>query len=139
MTPNLRRIVYAVLFETIGIAISTFGLFAFSNTALSQSAGAAVATTGIALLWNFAFNSIFEGWEARQPAKGRSLARRMVHTLLFEGGLVLLLVPVLAWWLKIPLWQAFLYDFGLLLFFAIYTFAFTAAFDRIFGLPASAR
>jgi len=49
------------------------------------------------------------------------------------------LVPMLAWRLGIPLWQAFLYDLGLLLFFLVYTYVFTWGFDRVFGLPASAR
>ncbi|MNO07797.1 Bacterial Transmembrane Pair family protein [compost metagenome] len=56
-----------------------------------------------------------------------------------EGGLVLILVPLFAWWFEVSLWQAFLMDVGLLLFFLVYTFVFNWAFDQIFGLPASAQ
>ena len=59
--------------------------------------------------------------------------------MLFEGGLVLLMVPFLAWWMGVGLIEALVYDAGLLAFFAVYTLGFTWAFDRIFGLPASAR
>jgi uncharacterized membrane protein len=53
-------------------------------------------------------------------------------------GLVVMLVPFFAWWLDVSLWQAFVLDLGLLLFFLGYTFVFNWAFDRVFGLPASA-
>ena len=52
---------------------------------------------------------------------------------------MVLMVPFLAWWMGVGLIEALLYDAGLLVFFAVYTLAFTWAFDRIFGLPASAR
>jgi uncharacterized membrane protein len=93
----------------------------------------------LALAWNYAFNAAFEAWEARQTIRGRSWRRRLIHAALFEAGLMALLVPFLAWWLGITLLQAFLADLGLLLFFALYTPLFTLAFDRVFGLPASAR
>jgi len=50
-----------------------------------------------------------------------------------------ILVPLFAWWLGISLWEAFVLDLGLVLFFMFYTFLFSLAFDRIFGLPASAQ
>ena len=49
-----------------------------------------------------------------------------------------LLVPLIAWWLDVTLWQALLADLGLMAFFFFYTMGFTWAFDRVFGLPASA-
>jgi uncharacterized membrane protein len=44
----------------------------------------------------------------------------------------------MAWWLDVSWWTALLLDLGLLLFFLVYTFVFTWAFDRLFGLPAAA-
>jgi uncharacterized membrane protein len=52
---------------------------------------------------------------------------------------VLVLVPLFAWWLDISLWEALVLDIGLLLFFMVYTYIFSLAFDRVFGLPASAQ
>ena len=54
------------------------------------------------------------------------------------GGLALLLVPLVAHWLDMSYWHALITDLGLLLFFLVYTMAFTWVFDRLFGLPASA-
>ena len=53
----------------------------------------------------------------------------------FEGGLLVMLVPLMAWWLHVTLLEAFVADLGIFVFFLVYTFAFTWAFDRVFGLP----
>lgn len=139
MSPILRRVIYAVLFEAIGLIISTLGLLAFSDQDAKTAGGAALGSMIIALVFNYVFNAGFEAWERRQTVKGRSLRRRIGHGALFEGGLLILMVPFLAWWMGVTLWQALIYDAGLLVFFAAYTFGFTWAFDRVFGLPASAR
>jgi uncharacterized membrane protein len=91
------------------------------------------------MLWNLAFNALFEAWESRQTTRGRSLARRTAHALLFEAGLVLMLLPLTAWWFDVSLLTALAYEGVLIVAFLVYTWAFTWAFDRLFGLPASAR
>ncbi len=139
LTPVRRRILYAVLFEGIGLVITTLGLMAFSASGAETAGGAALGSMTIALAYSYLFNWAFETWERRQPVRGRSAKRRLAHGALFEGGLVLLMVPFLAWWMGVGLIEAFFYDAGLLAFFAVYTLGFTWAFDRIFGLPASAR
>ena len=97
-----------------------------------------MASSVIAVVWNLAFNTVFEAWESRQKVRGRSVARRIAHAIGFEGGLAAILVPVFAWWLGIGLWEAFLFDAALLVFFLVYTFVFNWSFDSAFGLPASA-
>jgi uncharacterized membrane protein len=99
----------------------------------------AVLLSAVALCWNYVFNAGFEWWEAHQSVKGRSLARRVVHGAGFEGGLTLILVPVMAWWLDTTFLNAFLANVGLLLYFFVYAIAFTWAFDKVFGLPQSAQ
>jgi uncharacterized membrane protein len=56
----------------------------------------------------------------------------------FEAGLIALLVPLIAWWFDISLMQALVLDLGLVVFFLCYTFTFSWAFDRVFGLPDAA-
>ncbi|KAB7536373.1 PACE efflux transporter [Verminephrobacter sp. Larva24] len=96
------------------------------------------ATSAIAVLWNLLFNWAFEHWESRQTVRGRNVRRRIAHAVGFEGGLVVILVPILAWWFGISLWQAFVMDLALVIFFLGYTFVFNWMFDQLFGLPASA-
>lgn len=134
-----RKIVYVCFFELFAIAISTAGLAYFSDSSVGRASVAAVVSSVIAVIWNLIYNTVFERWEARQVVRGRSWKRRMAHAAGFEAGLILTLVPFFAWWLSISLWQAFVLDVGLIVFFLVYTFAFSWVFDRLFGLPASAR
>ena len=85
------------------------------------------------------FNYGFEYWEARRARRTRTLGRRVLHACGFEGGLALVLVPLMAWWLSISLWQAFLAELGLMLFFLLYAFCFQYLFDLLFDVPDSAR
>ena len=134
-----RRILYVSLYELIAIAAATYGLALVTDAGAAHSSVIAVVSSVIAVLWNLAFNYLFERWESRQAVRGRSMARRVAHALCFEGGLVFILVPLFAWWFKVGLWQAFVMDIGLVVFFLCYTFVFNWGFDRVFGLPASAK
>ena len=139
MTPTRRKIVYAVSFETLGTLVASVYLWLVSDADAGSSLALSVLTATIALSWSYVFNTIFEAWEARQPVRGRSLKRRTAHALLFEGGLVLICIPVMAWWLQVGYLEALVYEAGLIALFIAYTYAFTWGFDRIFGMPASAR
>jgi uncharacterized membrane protein len=137
--PTLRRVLYATSFEAGGVLMSTALLLLMADTTAGGSLVFSILASTVAMLWNLAFNALFETWEARQPTRGRSLARRTAHALLFEAGLVLMLLPLTAWWFAVPLLTALAYEAVLIVAFLIYTWAFTWAFDRLFGLPASAR
>lgn len=138
MSPITRRVLQAVLYEIIAIAVVGPALsFAFDQPQASTF-GLAVVLSTIALTWNYLFNWMFERWESRQVVRGRSFARRLAHGAGFEGGLVVILIPVMSWWLGISPLAAFVTNLGLLVFFFFYAIVFTWAFDRVFGLPASA-
>lgn len=139
MTPVTRKIVYAVAFETGGILMGAAVLRLLSGAPAEATLGLAVSGALIALVWSYIFNALFEMWEARQSVRGRSFRRRTAHALLFEGGLTLIILPATAWFLSVGLARAFVYELGLVLFYLGYAWVFTWAFDRIFGLPESAR
>lgn len=138
MTPRTRRVLQAVLYEVLAIGFVGPVLGLAFNKPQSSTFLLAVVLSSIALCWNYLFNAAFERWEARQREKGRSLARRLAHGAGFEGGLTLILVPVMAFWLDTSFVTAFVANLGLLLFFFGYAVVFTWAFDRVFGLPQSA-
>ena len=139
MSPRLRRIVQAVLYETIAVVVLTPIMAWVFDEPLASSFWLTVSMSAIALTWNYVFNAAFERWEARQVVKGRSGLRRLVHGVVFELGLGLFLVPFIAWWLSIGLWEALLADIGFMIAFFLYTMVFTWGFDKVFGLPESAR
>ncbi len=133
-----RKVVYIGLFELIAIAVTTVGFSWFSGQGAERAGVVAVLTSAVAVAWNLAYNTAFEKWESRQTVRGRSFKRRVAHALGFEGGLTVILVPLLAWLLQVSLWQALVLDLGLIVFFLAYAFVFNLAFDHVFGLPASA-
>ena len=133
-----RKIVYVTFYELFAIAISSTGLSVGSGASLERAGVIAVASAVIAIVWNLVYNTLFERWESRQSVRGRGLARRVAHAIGFELGFLVLLVPLFAWWFDIGLQHALVLEIGLALFFLLYTFVFNWAFDRVFGLPASA-
>jgi uncharacterized membrane protein len=49
----------------------------------------------------------------------------------FEGGLVLVVVLLAAWWLSISYWEAFLLEMGLIAFFLPYTYVYNLMYDKV--------
>ncbi|CAH5154699.1 TPA: PACE efflux transporter [Serratia marcescens] len=133
-----RKLVYVTAYEIIGMAISALGLALLSGHAPSSTGPLAVVITTIAVSWNFIYNSLFEWWESRQASRIRTLKRRILHAVGFQLTLVVYLIPLIAWWMGITLWQALLLDMALIVIIPCYTFLFNWAFDKLFGLPASA-
>lgn len=139
LAPRTRRVLQAVLYEVFAVALVTPLIAIFFDEGQGSALGLSVLMSSIALSWNYVFNALFECWERGQATKGRSPLRRLVHGIGFEGGLGVFLIPVMALWLHIALWQALLTELGFLALFMVYTVAFTWCFDRLFGLPESAR
>jgi uncharacterized membrane protein len=132
-----RKVVHATLYEAIAIALVTLGMAAAGQASVHTGLGLSVAMSVLAMAWNMAYSTVFEAWERRQPSKVRTWQRRVAHALGFEGGLMLLTIPVIMWMLQVGLWQAVVADVSLVVFFLVYTFAFNWAFDRVFGLPVT--
>lgn len=130
MSPAFRRIVYVTSYELVAVALTTLGLVVLGFGG-GGSGLVAVAASTVAVVWNYAWTTLFERWERRQVAQTRTLLRRIAHAVGFEGGLVVLLLPIVAWTLKVSLVQAFGLEIGLLAFFLVYTFAFAWLFDTV--------
>jgi uncharacterized membrane protein len=138
LSPVVRRVVQAILYEVIAVlAVGPLLSYVFDESAGSSFLLAFVMST-VALSWNYVFNSLFERWESGQAVKGRSFKRRMLHGLGFEGGLVIMLVPLMAYWMDVSWVEAGIAQAGIFAFFFVYSLVFTWSFDRVFGLPASA-
>lgn len=130
MSQAFRRIVYVISYELIAVALTTLGLVVLGFRG-GSSGIVAVAASTVAVVWNYVWTTLFEAWERRQDSQTRTLPRRMVHALGFEGGLVVLLLPIVAATLRVSLVHAFSLEVGLLAFFLVYTFVFAWLFDRL--------
>lgn len=133
-----ERLLQAVAYEAIAIVVCTPLFAVLFRTGWQAMGVVTVANCVIALLWNMLFNAAWDRARARRQA-APGAAARLLHALLFEGGLVLLCVPFAAWWLRIGWWEALVLDVGLLLFFLPYTYLFHWAWDRLRARQAGAR
>ena len=125
-----ERIFQAVGFELLAILICTPLLAWIMDKPMLDMGVVTMAIAALALAWNVVFNGLFD-----RVLKHYKMAHnawvRVVHALLFEGGLVAFGVPLIAWWLKIGLWEAFLLDIGVLLFFLPYTYLYHWVYDVV--------
>lgn len=136
MRTTADRIRHAVSFEIIGIIIATpLAAFAFHLHA-GDSAIIIVASATIAMVWNYFYNLGFDHLMQRFTGGTAKTARiRVVHAILFELGLLIIMLPLVALYLQISLWQALVMDVALALFYMGYAFVFNWAYDRVFPLP----
>jgi uncharacterized membrane protein len=135
LSPFKRRLVYVTIFEVLGILFATLVLMALSGGEAQESLPVAIIVSSVAVIWNFIFNTLFESWESRSQIKERTLKVRVIHAIGFEGGLFLFCLPIYMLWYGVGIWTALTMEAALLLFFLVYTFVFTLAFDQVFTLP----
>lgn len=135
LSPIKRRLVYVTIFEIIAIISSTFVLMYLSGSDAAESLPVAIMVSVAAVIWNFIYNTVFEAWERRRKLTKRTILIRSAHAIGFEGGLVLICLPLYMIWYDVGLIKAFIMEAALLLFFLVYTFVFTLGFDKVFTLP----
>lgn len=137
LSPLVRRLTYVLVFETFAILFATLLLSALSEGGAHNSLPVAVASSLVALIWNFIYNTLFERWELRNNIRKRNVFLRIAHAVGFEGGLVLILIPLFMWWYAVGPLTALRMEVALLIFFLVYTFIFTWLFDQV--VPRTAR
>lgn len=123
-----ERVGHALAFELIAIVVCAPALAWAMDKPLVHLGALTLMFSTIAMFWNMLFNYLFDRAQRRLGFE-RGLWARLSHALLFEGGLVVMLVPLAAWWLSIGLLEALLLDIVLLLFFLPYTLAFNWIYD----------
>ena len=130
-----RRVIQAISYEIILLSLFIPIVTLVFKQAIMDSTALGMSLTILALLWNMFFNYGFEKWEARKGWYTRGLKQRLLHALGFESGLLILGVPVIAYFLEISLLEAIIADIGFTVVIMVYTFIFQWAFDRLFGDP----
>jgi uncharacterized membrane protein len=125
-----ERALHALLFEMIGVVLFAPALAWLLGHSLGKMGAMTVMISTVAMLWNMLFNAGFDRVRARLGF-AMSFKVRALHALSFEGGLIVAVVPLAAWWLSISLLEAFWLDIGLLLLFLPYTMVFNLAYDKV--------
>lgn len=130
------RIRHALSFEIIALVLVTpLGAWAF-GLPLDHIGVIAVVSATIATGWNYLYNLLFDHALLRLAGHvDKSLAVRILHAILFEAGLLVILLPFIAWYLGVSLIEAFLLDVSFAAFYLVYAFAFNWLYDLAFPLP----
>ena len=133
------RIRHAISFEIIGLLLVTpLGAWAFSMPLQDIGIVSLVSAT-IATLWNYAFNLAFDHAMLRYLGKlQKTVIVRIFHAVLFELGLLAVLMPFIAWYLDVSMLHALTMDIAFALFYMVYAFGFNWGYDRIFPIPGTA-
>lgn len=133
------RIRHSILFEVILLLIMLpIGMWVFDTS--SEVIGiTAISLSLIAMMWNGLFNYLFDLMMLRlfsNVAKNHKV--RIVHSLLFELGLLIITVPIIAYTLQLTFLQAFFADIGFVVVALVYAYIFNWCYDYFYPLPTIA-
>ena len=132
MRTTKDRIRHAVAFEVIGLIFMT-GILGQLGFAMAHVGVMGIILSIIATGWNYVYNIGFDRFMMRRyNTINKSLLMRVWHTLAFEGGLLIITIPCIAWVLNLDLWSAFLLDISFVVFYLIYAYIYNLAYDKVF-------
>lgn len=123
-----ERVFHSILFEVLANILIALLLAMVLAVPVTQSAVLAALSAVTAMLWNVVFNRAFDAVQKRAGFH-RGLVARMTHAVLFEAGLLAVLIPVTAWWFSLSLIKAFALQIALVAFFLPYTVVFNYLYD----------
>lgn len=129
------RIRHAIIFEVLGLILIVFILAQFGFD-MAHTGIMGIVFSVLATGWNYIYNIWFDqGMMKWKRTYEKNFTDRVIHAVLFELGLLVVTLPIIAWWLGISLWQAFILDIGLVIFYLIYAYLYNLAYDKIFPIP----
>ncbi|ELQ11900.1 transmembrane pair family protein [Pseudomonas fluorescens BRIP34879] len=123
-----ERVCQALGFEGLALLICTPLLVWITRRPALEMGAVTLGMSLLALTWNVIFNSLFDRLTVRLQLCGGAWTR-VLHALMFEGGLIIVAVPLIAAWMQISLLQALMLDIGVLLFFLPYTYVYHWGYD----------
>lgn len=129
------RVRHAAMFEIIGLAIFIPGSAVLFNKPVEAMGVIGIISATTATIWNFLFNLGFDRALVRlRGTVHKTMPIRVAHAILFEAGLIVLLIPFIAWYLGISIITALMMDVVIVLFYLAYTFVFNIAYDWLFPI-----
>lgn len=133
------RLRQVALFEIGGLVLISPPFVWLSGVPAVDSIGLLLILALVAALWNGGYNTAFDWIEGRltgRTADRRPWALRAAHALGFEGGLLLMTLPVIVLWTGMDWLTALVADIGLALAYMVYAFGFNLAYDRLYPISA---
>lgn len=125
-----ERLLHALMFEAIALAICAPALAWIMDKPIATSASLTVMNASCAMIMNIIFNTLFDRVE-KKMGFDRTVLVRMIHASLFEVSLLALIVPLGALLLNISLYASLAMNIGLIFFFLPYTYIYNLAYDKL--------
>ena len=135
MRTTKDRICHALGFEIIGLLIFAPLSSLVFGFELHLMGVVALAGSIVATVWNYFYNILFDNAMLKMRGEvKKTIPIRVLHAVLFEGGLLVLFLPAIAWYLDVTLWEAFKMDIAMATFYLVYAFVFNWVYDRVFPM-----
>ncbi|ORJ24441.1 multidrug/biocide efflux PACE transporter [Rouxiella badensis] len=125
-----ERLIHAVGFEVMALLICAPVAAWIMNKPVLEMGVLSILLSTTAMVWNVVYNSVFDYFWPMGSVK-RTFPLRVGHALGFEGGFILIGLPIAAWWLQISLIDAFVLELGFFLFFLPYTIGYNWLYDTL--------
>ncbi|GAB2208765.1 PACE efflux transporter [Roseibium sp. ROS1] len=136
MRSPLDRLRQALSFEIIALVLAVPLATVAFGVPMHDVGVVGVVSATIATLWNVVYNFVFDVTYKRLTGETlKTLIVRIIHSIFFEIGLLIVLMPFIAWYLGVSLWQALVMDLFFVAFYLVYAFAFNWVYDKLFPLP----
>ncbi len=127
-----ERLLQAVLYEAIGLAILTPAYGFAMGLPLGNSFVTMALISGIVIVWAPPYNSIFDRlmlrWSGRL-AHQKTVALRVLHAGLYEVTISFFAVPIIAYMSGMGWWVAIAADIGFTIVYFVYTYVFYFIYD----------
>lgn len=124
-----ERIFNALLFEAIALAIIIPFSALISGKGTSELVIVGIALSLYTVVWNYFYNLGFDRVFGANREQ-RTLKTRILHTFGFEGGLIFISIPTIAWFLQIGWLAAMGLEAVFLIFFFFYSTLFHWCYDK---------
>ncbi|MGB5950390.1 MAG: PACE efflux transporter [Parvibaculum sp.] len=127
-----ERLLQAVLYEAIGLAILTPAYGYAMGLPLGNSFVTMALISGIVIVWAPTYNAIFDRlmlrWSGRL-AHQKTVALRILHAGLYEVTISFFAVPIIAYMSGMGWWVAIIADIGFTIVYFAYTYVFYLIYD----------
>lgn len=131
------RVRQIILFEIGGLLLITPPFVWLSGVPVEDSIVLLATIALVAAVWNGCYNTMFDWFEGRatgRTADQRPFRLRVAHALGFEGGLLMLSLPIVMWLTGMGWLAALIADLGLATAYICYAFGFNLLYDRTFPI-----
>ncbi|KMV31136.1 PACE efflux transporter [Photobacterium swingsii] len=139
MRTTLDRIRHTIGFEVIALLLITFVVSHLVGLDPTRMGAMGLGFSIIATGWNYAYNLMFDkAMLKRFGTVVKTTKIRIIHAMIFELCLLVITLPIMAWWLNMSLVDALILDLGMVVFFLFYAYGYNLAYDKLFPIHQSA-